>query len=272
MDKYGFKSTLLEECLTNREAFLKKVMKDEKCSRDTAKTLVIAIINGAKYTSPTLKQLANEIKPTIDYVINLPEYKDILDYVKANYMENNEGKTISTILQVIENNLLETYVEFFNDKGLINQYNDGYEIALIFDGFQLRFNEAITNDLLNECRLYAKDKTGYDIELKVKPFDNKLELPEDYNIDTYNDLLNLINTYEYGLNNYIEKLNKDINNAINSNGSHASISLISKAILKDTIVYDEECSSWFYCNTNNIWNKSKSSYIYKGLLKTICIY
>ena len=34
-------------------------------------------------------------------------------------------------------------------------------------------------------------------------------------------------------------------------------------------MYDEECSSWFYCNTNNIWNKSKSSYIYKGLLKTI---
>ena len=115
MDKYAFSSSLLNECLTNREAFLKKVMKDEKCTRDTAKTLVIAIINGAKYTSPTLKQLANELKPTIDYVINLPEYKDILDYVKANYKENIEGKTISRILQVIENNLLETYVEFFND-------------------------------------------------------------------------------------------------------------------------------------------------------------
>ena len=272
MDKYGFQSPLLNECLTNREAFLKKVMKDEKCSRDTAKTLVIAIINGGKYTSPTLKQLATEIQPTINHVINLPEYKDILDYVKNKNKENKEnieGKTISRILQVFENHLLETYVEFFNDKGLINEYNDGYEIALIFDGFQLRYNEAINDDLLNECRKYAFDKTGYDIELKIKPFDNKLDLPEDYNIDTYNDLQILIDKYEYGLNNYIEKLNKEINNAIISNGSHASISLISKAILNDTIVYDEESSLWFYCNSNNIWNKSKSSYVYKGLLKSI---
>ena len=39
MDKYNFKSSLLDECLNNREEFLKKVMNDEKCSRDTAKTL-----------------------------------------------------------------------------------------------------------------------------------------------------------------------------------------------------------------------------------------
>ncbi len=83
-------------------------MKDEKCSRDTAKTFVIAIINGAKYTSQTLKQLANEIQTTINHVINLPEYKNILDYVEANYKDNIEGKTISRILQVIQNNLLET--------------------------------------------------------------------------------------------------------------------------------------------------------------------
>ena len=74
MNKYGFKSPLLDECLNNREEFLKKVMKDEKCGRDTAKTLVIAIINGANYTSTTLKQLATELKPSIKYINNLPEY------------------------------------------------------------------------------------------------------------------------------------------------------------------------------------------------------
>ena len=50
MNKYGFKSPLLDECLNNREEFLKRVMNDEKCSRDAAKTLVIAIINGANYS------------------------------------------------------------------------------------------------------------------------------------------------------------------------------------------------------------------------------
>ena len=61
---------------------------------------------------------------------------------------------------------------------IVDKYKDGYEIALIFDGFQLRFNDKINNELLEECRLYAKDKTGYDIELKIKPFDNKLDLPD----------------------------------------------------------------------------------------------
>ena len=59
MDKYNFKSPLLDECITNREEFLKKVMQDETCCRDTAKILVIAIINGSKYSSATLKALAN---------------------------------------------------------------------------------------------------------------------------------------------------------------------------------------------------------------------
>ncbi len=56
MDKYNLKSPLLEEYLSHGEFFLKKVIKDEKCSRDTAKTYVIAVINGNKYVSSTLKK------------------------------------------------------------------------------------------------------------------------------------------------------------------------------------------------------------------------
>lgn len=271
MNKYGFKSSSLDECLNNREEFLKKVMNDEKCSRDTAKTLVIAIINGAKYKSTTLKKLADEIKPIIKHIILLPEYKDIYDFVKINYKDNPEGKTISRILQIIENQLLETYIQFFYDKNLITKYRDGYEIALIFDGFQLRTNENITDEILNECRLYALEQTGYDIPLKVKPFDNSLDLPDDYNVDCFNDLNNLIDKYQFGINNFDNKIQKQINDCISSTGSNTSICSLSKLIFKETIVYDEETKSWYYCNVNNVWNKCKSSYIYKGLLKTIIL-
>jgi hypothetical protein len=40
--KHYFTSPLLDECLTNREVFLGKVMKKEKCDRDDAKSLVFA--------------------------------------------------------------------------------------------------------------------------------------------------------------------------------------------------------------------------------------
>jgi hypothetical protein len=220
MDKYNFKSSLLDECLTNREEFLKKVMKDEKCSRDTAKTLVIAIINGGKYSSATLKALANELKPAIEYINNLPEYASIAEFVNQTYKDdkNIDGKIISRVLQVIENDLLELYLDFFNSKGLV----ENNQVALIFDGFQLLINDTINQELLNECRKLALDKTGYDIELKIKPFDNALSLPDNY-ADSEDDLPSLINKYNVNLNEFVSSKSKLIDNAISEEGSRISL-------------------------------------------------
>lgn len=271
IDKYNLKSPLLEECMTDREAFLAKVMKEEKCNRSTAKTLVISTINGKKYKSKTLVKLSDELEPIIKYIIGLEEYKNIKDYVEETYKEdkNITGKIISRILQVIENELLETYVEFFMNKDLIPKYNDGYEVALIFDGLQLRVNDRINDELLNECRLYSMEKTGYDIELKIKPFDSPLNLPENIDVNDDDELTALIDKYEFGLNTYLDTLKPDIDASLATDGSHASVSKISKSILKDTIVFDEGCGLWFFCNTKNIWTKSKTAYIYKGLLKSV---
>jgi len=183
MKNYNFKSKWLDRCLKDREQFLKLIMKELGVDRDDAKTKVIALINGGPtYKSSILTELKDEIKPCIETVINLPEYKSTLEYVKKTYDNNIEGKTISRILQMIENEILECYLNFFYDKGFINKLNDGYEVSLIFDGFQIRSDHNITDDILNECRKYALDKTGYDIELKIKPFDNPLILPTNYNI------------------------------------------------------------------------------------------
>ena len=271
MDKHNLNSPLLNDCLQNREEFLAKIMKEDKCNRATAKTKVIATINGKKYKSKTLMKLANELEPIINHIINLDEYKDIKEYVDETYKEdkNISGKTISRILQVVENDLLENYIDFFINKELISNYKDGYEVALIFDGLQLRQNENITDELLNECRLYTLDKTGYDIELKIKPFDSQLELPKNLDIDDDDDLVNLIDKYELGLSGYLDLYVDDINKCILSGGTHASVSKITKLILKDTIVYDESNKNWFYCNIKNIWIKCNSPFIYKGLLKSI---
>ena len=118
--------------------------------------MVIATINGGKYLSATLKALAKELKPIINHIINQPEYSTIVEYVRKTYTENIEGKTISRILQVEENKLLELYVDFFYTKGLIKPEQDGFAISLIFDGFQLLANGLITDELLEECREFAK--------------------------------------------------------------------------------------------------------------------
>jgi hypothetical protein len=97
MNTYGFNSDLLNECLNNREVFLKRVGGD----RDKAKTQVIAVINGTSYpNNKVLHQLSFELKECIDHVINLPEYKDILEYVTKTYDKNVEGKTKSIPFEV----------------------------------------------------------------------------------------------------------------------------------------------------------------------------
>jgi hypothetical protein len=94
-------------------------------------------------------------------------------------------------------------------KGLI----ENNQVALIFEGFQLLINDAITQELLDECRNLALDKTGYDIELKIKPFDNALSLPDDF-ADSEDDLPSLINKYNENLNEFVSSKSKLIDYAI----------------------------------------------------------
>ena len=55
MIQHSLKTPLLDKYLEQREIFLQQIMEEEKCTRDTAKTLVIATINGAKYKTKKLK-------------------------------------------------------------------------------------------------------------------------------------------------------------------------------------------------------------------------
>ena len=184
MDKYEYSSGLLNNYINKREDILTIIMNEEKCSRDDAKDAVISTINGKKYKTNTLLQLFNEIKPAVDKIMRSDEFKHIYDYCKNTFgiKCNIQGKVISRILQFEENKMLECYIEFCKNKGLIPKHNNGYIVSLVFDGFQLIKNDAINDDLLEELRLYAKKHTGYDIQLKLKPFDKALNIPDDYNL------------------------------------------------------------------------------------------
>jgi hypothetical protein len=204
LNKYDFKSPKLEKYLNNREKYLNKVMIEENCTRDKAKTKIISIINGSsKYNGLKLKALDKEIKPLIASLILKPEFQYIYTEIIKNYKINIIGKTISRVLQVIENNILHENINFFYKRGLIEIYKGGYLVSLIFDGFQNLLSNEINNELLKECSLYTKNKTGYEIELKIKAFDNKLELPDNYN-STFN-----INDYiSNRINNKIKSYNE----------------------------------------------------------------
>ena len=249
-DKYGCNSTMLDECVNNRNQFLSKISKN----RDEAKTNLIAVINGSGIKNNlVLNEFNNNIKDGINLITNHPDFDYITEYVKKAYPneKNINGKIISRILQVKENELLQSYLEWAYGKKYIDYKTNN--VSLIFDGFQLLSKFNITDEDLQECRKYALMKTGYDVELKVKPFDNKLPLPIDYyNIDEYKEsLYKFLKVANEFVNN--SENNKDIHDAITSNGSHHKLAKISKLIFGDWIYYDGVCKKWFYYDAFNVW-------------------
>jgi len=245
----GFKSNILNECINNREVFLAKV----GGNRDEAKTKVIAIINGGSFDdNKILFNLRNEIKPFIESIINLPEYNDILTFVKKTYNQddNIEGKTISRILQVKESELLKCYIDYANSRKMlydINHQNIPF-ISLIFDGFQLPSKYNITDELLLDFQNYAFNVTGFMIPLKIKPFDNPLIIPDNYK-KRFDAIPNELKEDDF--------LTSIIDKSLGTDGSHYSIATVISIVYKDRIVYDADEECWFIINNNNIWEKYK---------------
>ena len=184
MHKYQFSSGLLDKYISNRDDVLDNIMQEENCCKSDAKDYVISIINGKKFKSNTLTQLHNEIKLAVDTIMKCNEYQDIYIYCKNTFgiKCNLWGKTMSRILQYEENKMLECYINLCHEKQLIPKYKNAYVVSLVFDGFQLIKNDAINDELLEELRLYAKEHTGFDVPLKLKPFDKALSIPDDYNV------------------------------------------------------------------------------------------
>lgn len=192
MDKFKCSSPILVKYVENRDEVLKSIMAEEGFTKDNAKDAVISTINGKVYKSKTLLMLHDELKLPVDYIMKSTEYNDFYIYCKNTFGDkcNLWGKTMSRILQYEENKMLESYITYCYDKGLIEKHKEGYKVALVFDGFQLMKSDAINDELLEELRAYALDKTGFDVRLKIKPFDNALKIPEEYfniNEDVKND-------------------------------------------------------------------------------------
>ena len=190
VDKLDLKSPTLEKIINQREECYKIVMQEENCDRDDAKRHIISSLNGKIYKTNFIKQLSLELMPCMHKMVEMDEYIDIFKQVKRTSKYNYIGKTVSKILQVVENSMLETYIEYCIDNKIITSYKSWYIVSLIFDGFQLEKKSNINDDTLELIRKYTFDKTGFDIPLVFKQMNNKLEIPDDYNeVDLDNDFI-----------------------------------------------------------------------------------
>ncbi len=172
--KQGFDSEYLDKYIAKREFYLKKIMRKNKISRDKAKLVYLAITNGGEgdyrgleYKSSHLQsykeemtglhKLFSDLNPRRFERVKAKRIKDKKDY-------NHEAALMNCLMLDTENDILMAMYDFFdNPKNAV----------LCFDGIMLSKNGEYD---LSGCEKYILDKIGIEINLKIKPMDEDLDL------------------------------------------------------------------------------------------------
>lgn len=198
---YNLNTTYLEEYINNRDKILKDIINETDCTRDEAKTMLLKILNGGAddtYLSWSIN-FNNEIQRNLETVSIMSEFLFIRKKIirRPDVKRNIHAKVVNQIICSIENYILELLTLKLIEDGVIPKFKDGYKCVLIHDGLQVPWSvdneERIKN--LSEYEDYIKEKTGINIKLSVKAFDEYLKVDrstKDINLD----LLNLKNLSE----------------------------------------------------------------------------
>lgn len=172
----------------NREDLLNEVIEKSECDRDEAKKKILRVLNGSKIYVDTdwWTVMKCEFKTHANLLSSMKEYDKLNKIVKKYKKDNTEASTMNAVLCYFENKCLQALYKFFVDKKIIKNS----VCCLIFDGLQVEDNDynrqMLTSEFLAEASKYVFEKTGFNLNIEIKDFDQALELPEGYE-NTFDD-------------------------------------------------------------------------------------
>lgn len=193
--KYKIECYNLEKYVINRDKILQTIHED----KDTAKVIVLSLLNGGTKAYKNLKKkckfiinFKNELNSIREEICALDCFKEkFAKHKKKKKKEkkdfNIEGSFINILLCDIESTVLQCMYDFYKR----NKYT-----ALVFDGLMLL--KSIFPDLIS-CEYYVFEMLGIEIKLKIKKMNEGLQIPndiekyEDVVYDFYRDYTKLIN-------------------------------------------------------------------------------
>jgi hypothetical protein len=111
-------------------------------------------------------EMKKEMRDFTNKLMKVEAHSELLDYVQRLRKPNVPGSFTSHIIQTEERKILESMVNWLNEN---NQRVD----VLAYDGAQVRINKnkPITSETLEVIVETINKETGYDIKLKIKPFE-----------------------------------------------------------------------------------------------------
>ena len=175
--KHGIKCEALDDHIKRREPILQDLVNRRRISRDEAKKLLLAIMNGKQMNlqpddPPWLISYYIGMRNIISAVVQLnPEMYELAKQSKYNHY-NLEGSTINHMLCKLENKALMAAFNYL--------YGKGIEVAaLVFDGLMIYKNDVTDNvGILKGCSsIGSQELEGCDIEFTVKEMDEGYDIP-----------------------------------------------------------------------------------------------
>jgi len=184
---FGWECPILKYYNENRKALMKDLIeKNPDLDDEEVKHVIMCVMNGgyegynALPVKPDWLVAFNEEMKKIRKALcaDMPEVYAFCKEKKEAKGEkwNVDGSTIARALQEYEDEILDVMVKFFESKGLIVS-------VLCFDGCMIKLDfkakALVTPALLKECCDKVYSETEFVIDLKIKPFDEGVEIPEE---------------------------------------------------------------------------------------------
>jgi hypothetical protein len=184
----------LENYVNNRQLFFSKMYDEYDIEESTVKnTIIIVLYNGAiqikhrdsldfvsNNTLPkNILEMKREMKQLYNCIKNTNEHTELYKYL-VSQDKNIQGSFLAYIIQTEERRCLEAMIEILED-------NDIQVDVLSYDGCMTRGINNINDALLKEVEKNILNKTGYHIQLKIKPM-IPIKFDEDDNNNSYEKL------------------------------------------------------------------------------------
>ncbi len=168
----------LTSYVNNREHILDKIINEEDCDRDEAKTKIFQCMMSDEYKTKNkfLLELRDETSKSADFIISFNKnlVKDVEKYnKKTNKTSNIKYSVLSYVFGQYELQIIESVYNYLKEKDLIDENNFA---TYSYDGIMIKGDKNVIIKHIEKLEKRILKDTEFNIKLKMKSMKDKIKV------------------------------------------------------------------------------------------------